>query len=70
MSTESVSTASNRQGVFKVATQHEEKLVRHATRNIKNADKLCDEVFQKQNTFTKRLPDKFDLSNNLKHIWS
>ena len=64
----SISTASDRQGMIKIASQHEEKLVRHAVRKIKHADKLVDRVFKK-NTFTKRLADKFDLSEGLKHSW-
>ena len=68
MSAEHNSTSSHLQGKHSVSRQHEEMVVRHAVRNIKNADKLCDELFQKHRTFTKRLADKPKIEGFQHHL--
>ena len=50
MSEENISTHPSRDK-NQIPTVHHEAFIRHAVRNIKGADRLCDSVFQKHNTF-------------------
>jgi hypothetical protein len=70
MSEENISTHPSRDR-NQIATVHHEAFIRHAVRNIKGADRLCDSVFQKHNTFVgKHLHEEIDLShNNLRAKW-
>ena len=71
MSTEDISTHPAKQGDHSIHPQHVEHLVRHAVRNIKGADELCNKVFRRKKETTTRLPDDFnDETDGLKHFWN
>ena len=71
MSTEDVSNNISKQTGHSIHPFHVEKVVRHAIRNIKGGPELADEVYNKKNTYTYRLPDHRDDQNDeLKHFWN
>jgi hypothetical protein len=72
MSTENISTHPSVGGVNQIPTVHHEAFIRHAVRNIKGADKLCDSLFRKHQTFVGgRLHEVMDTShNNLRTKWT
>ena len=70
MTTEDISTHPSKQGEHMINPQHAEKLVRHAVRNIKGAQELCNEVFHRKNQITRRLPDNHHTTDGYKHFWS
>ena len=56
---------------FKVHPAHEhEKIIKHAVKHIKGADKLLKEYADQKQKFTKRSPDNPNsVGNGLKHVW-